>query len=62
MINYVCWDYRIEELKKSSANDRYMLGDLANYGDDGWELVDIIPPSQTHEKGFFDTTVGLIDP
>jgi hypothetical protein len=60
MINRVRWDYRVEPLKQSSWSDKYLLGDLAEYGDDGWELVEIIPPSQAEEKGLFDTTVGLM--
>ncbi|MGH7867258.1 MAG: DUF4177 domain-containing protein, partial [Candidatus Dormibacteraceae bacterium] len=56
----VRWDYRIEKLKQSSWSDNYLLGDLENDGNDGWELVEIIPPPQAEERGFFGTTVGLM--
>jgi hypothetical protein len=54
------WDYLVEPLKVSSLTDQYLLTNLGKAGDDGWELVTILPLPQPDPKGFYDTTVALM--
>lgn len=58
MSNRVRWEYRVEPLKQSSWSGDYLLGRLDDYGDEGWELVEILPVTESEEKGLFDTTIG----
>ena len=60
MIRVPRWEYRVEPLKVTAGDERYVWGDLARYGDDGWELVSIVPLPEPDPKGIFDTTVGFM--
>lgn len=54
------WEYLTEPLKVSSLSGHLLIGDLDDLGQEGWELIKIMPLPEPDPKGVFDTTIGAM--
>jgi hypothetical protein len=53
------WEYHRLELKTQDGRD-YIWDEVAQMGEDGWEVVAFVPLPKPDPEGVVDTTIGYL--